>query len=111
MNRLATHLAQVLIDEHRQVSHWNVEFLRNLSFVPQLLPADTGEPVSPIVEWVARTGISAPGRVIITLQGFANPHHRNFQHKDSDQPTRQRQRGLPPVAVTLVFDACFRKTV
>lgn len=111
MNRMATHLAQVFLDEHRQVSHWNVEFLRNLAFVPQLLPTNTGEPVSPIVEWVSRTGINAPGHVIITLQGFANPHHRAFQNLNRDQPPRVRQRGHhPPLGVALVFDACFRNT-
>ena len=107
MNRMATRLALVFLEEPREVSHWNVEFLRELSFVPQLLPANTGEPVSPIVEWVARRGIHAPGRVVITMQGIANPHHPGYQHRDSDLrsiPLRKRA-----VAVTLIFDACFRK--
>lgn len=114
MNRLATNLAVVSLNDRREISHWNVEFRRELAFDPQLLPPDTSsEPLLPIVEWVARQGINAPGQVVITLQGFANPLHRAYQHWGDDADDHPDQRSLPlrrhrPVAITLIFDACFR---
>ena len=107
MDRLAKHLALVFLDEPRKPSHWTVEFQRQMAFKPQLVRQDsTGEPLSPIVEWVARSGINAPGQVIITLQGFGDVHSSNGV---AEQHQSLRHRRLKQVS--MVFEAGFRKMV
>jgi hypothetical protein len=128
MNRLATTLGMVLTsdeddaDEHHaaatkalSISHWNVDILRGLAYPPQLLPSTSAATsgtsnesqqqdrriLAPIIEWMPRNGISAPGHVCIRVQGFISAPDSNLEVPAS----RRRKKRLP---VTLVFDACFR---
>jgi len=94
MNRLACHLGLVLLDDEKSMSHWNVDIMRGLAYPPQLVPTN-----DPIVEWMPRTGIAAPGHVCIRLQGFAETYEK--------EESLRRKKRLP---VTLVFDACFRNS-
>jgi|UniRef100_A0A8J9TJC0 hypothetical protein len=132
MNRITTALGVVLqheigeiVDEYEdeyenvftetsQVSsyppaarHWNVEFLRGLTYPPEWVPpyepsnsSEVSKDPSPVpmVEWIPLQGALAPGHVTVRVQGFASsPSYDN---------TRMRRR--KPQAVTLCFDACFR---
>ena len=96
MNRLATNLAMGFLEEPRKISRWNVELLRGWVYPEQCLPQDGA--LSLMVEWVPRSGIAAPGHVILHLQGYV---HR--------QETRSRR--TRTLQVTLVFDACFRTKI
>lgn len=115
MNRLAAHLGVVLIDQDDDddddddktsssssvsttttpISHWNVDILRGLAYPPQLISAS----LDPVVEWMPRKGIAAPGHVCLRLQGVADVD------VESELTAPRRKKRLP---VTLVFDACFR---
>lgn len=74
--------------------HWNVQFLRGMAYPSNIIPSP--KKLSPIVELTQREGIVAPRNVRIVVQSVPSSRGDNL---NGDGP------------VTLVFDACFSKTL
>ena len=96
------------------LKHWRAEFLRGKSVPQEWLP-DAQDPV-PLVEWTPLTGMAAPGRVTIRLQGYpsrvasVDTETARTVSKDGSTTTSQTKalRRRRPQALSMVFDACFR---
>jgi hypothetical protein len=109
------------------LKHWHAEFLRGRSVPPEWFPTSefSSKRPQPLVEWTPLTGMAAPGRVTIRLQGYPSASSASSSSNVATTTTSsqttvaedgstttitrskpvRRRRAQP---ISLVFDACFR---
>jgi hypothetical protein len=106
------------------LKHWHAEFLRGRSVPPEWVPSSelAMKHPQPLVEWTPLTGMAAPGRVTIRLQGYPTSSPFGVAGTTTSSETTvaedgstttitrskplRRRRSQP---ISLVFDACFRQ--
>lgn len=108
MNRIATRIGVVVLwkrprerepDAYRSPEsllsmpplYWKVEFTRGLHYDPEVLPPSKHPQVHPVIKWEPLQDAADPGQVYIQLQGHSTQTPNN-----------------EPMAVSLLFNACFR---